>query len=187
MKGHIALLRAVNVGGKGKISSVELKLFFEQLGFPGAGTLLQSGNVVFDVVGRNGLRSQAATDSLEQLLEQESAVRLGLRTDYFVRKSDEWAQVIAYNPFEREAAQDPSHLVVMVLKNAPSPVEVDALRAAIKGPERVSAWDRHAYIVYPAGIGTSKLTIGVIEGKLHTRGTGRNWNTVQKLHALMDG
>ncbi len=184
MADHIALLRAVNVGGKGKVSMAELKSLFEELGFPGAGTLLQSGNVLFDAAGRGDLGAPSSTDSLERLLEEESAARLGLQTDYFVRKADEWAQVIAHNPFEREAAEDPSHLVVMVLKNAPSPSDLDALRSVIKGPERVVAWTRHAYITYPAGIGRSKLTIGVIEGKLRTRGTGRNWNTAQKLNAL---
>jgi uncharacterized protein (DUF1697 family) len=38
--------------------------------------------------------------------------------------------------------------------------------------------------VYPDGIGTSKLTIGVIEKHLGTRATGRNWNTVLKMAAL---
>jgi uncharacterized protein (DUF1697 family) len=41
--------------------------------------------------------------------------------------------------------------------------------------------------VYPAGIGTSKLTNKLIEDKLGTRATGRNWNTVLKLRDLTKG
>jgi uncharacterized protein (DUF1697 family) len=36
------------------------------------------------------------------------------------------------------------------------------------------------------GIGRSRLTSALIEKKLGTRGTGRNWNTVLKLAALAD-
>lgn len=47
MKRYIALLRGVNVGGKNKISMVELKQGFEALGFTEVRTHLNSGNVVF--------------------------------------------------------------------------------------------------------------------------------------------
>jgi len=42
-------------------------------------------------------------------------------------------------------------------------------------------------MVYPDGIGRSRLTSAVIENKLGTRGTARNWNTVLKLAALASG
>ena len=51
-------------------------------------------------------------------------------------------------------------------------------------PEAVQAEGPHLYVTYPDGIGRSKLTNQVIESKLGTRGTGRNWNTVLKLRAL---
>jgi uncharacterized protein (DUF1697 family) len=61
---------------------------------------------------------------------------------------------------------------------------VAALQAAVVGRETVRAAGRQAYIYYPDGIGDSKLTLNVIEKKLGSRGTGRNWNTVLKLGAL---
>ena len=64
---------------------------------------------------------------------------------------------------------------------------VAALRAAAVGPELIKVAGREAYITYPAGIGGSKLTAAVIERKLGTRGTARNWNTVLKLAALARG
>jgi uncharacterized protein (DUF1697 family) len=42
------------------------------------------------------------------------------------------------------------------------------------------------YIVYPDGIGRSRLTGAVIEKMLGTRGTARNWNTVLKLNAVVN-
>jgi uncharacterized protein (DUF1697 family) len=68
----------------------------------------------------------------------------------------------------------------------PKANDVKAVQAAIVGPEIVRADGRHLYIVYPVGIGKSRLTNVVIEKKLGIRGTARNWNTVLKLAALAD-
>ncbi len=179
MSTRLALLRGINVGGNRKIAMADLRAFFEGLGFTGVKTLLQTGNVLFD-----DKRSPAR---LEATLEREAAARLGLTTDFHVRTDREWRDVVAANPFPREAERDPAHLVVVCLRDAVTPARVKALRAAIRGPERMEAVGRHAYIVYPAGIGTSKLTAAVIDAKLATRGTARNWNTVRKLEALLGG
>ena len=170
----VALLRAVNVGGRAQVSMSDLRKLVTDLGFLEVQSLLQSGNIVF-CPGRKS----AAT--LERLFEAEAAARLDLRTDFFVRSCDEWAAVIAANPFRREAERDPSHLVVMFLKHAPTKSAVTAARQAITGPEQAEVEGRHLYIVYPAGIGRSRLTSSLIEAKLDTRGTGRNWNTMLKL------
>jgi uncharacterized protein (DUF1697 family) len=42
---------------------------------------------------------------------------------------------------------------------------------------------KQLYAVYPDGQGRSKLTIKVIESKLGTQGTARNWNTALKVAA----
>lgn len=178
MTTRVALLRGINVGGNRKIAMADLRMFMQALGFANATTLLQTGNVLFE--------SPAAPGRLEALLELEARDRLGLATEFFVRTSAEWRAVVAANPFPREARRDPSHLVLVCLKAAVTPSRVAMLRAAIRGPERVEASGRHAYIVYPAGIGTSKLTAGVIDATLETRGTARNWNTVVKLAGLLD-
>ena len=73
------------------------------------------------------------------------------------------------------------------LKDAPDAADVKALQAAVKDREVIRADGRQAYIVYPDGIGRSRLTSALIEKKLGTRGTGRNWNTVVKLNALACG
>ena len=72
----------------------------------------------------------------------------------------------------------------MAMKDAPDAAAVSALQAAIEGPESVRADGRQLYVVYPAGIGRSKLTLKLIEKQLGTRSTGRNWNTVLKIAAM---
>jgi uncharacterized protein (DUF1697 family) len=176
---QIALLRAVNVAGHNKVAISDLRALLDDLGFADAKSLLQSGNLVF----QSNLVSGAA---LEQLLEKESAKRLGLTTEYFVRSADEWKQIVAHNPFPKEAKTAPGHLVVVFLKAAPTAKNVDALRAAIRGPETITADGKQLYVVYPAGIGRSKLTLALIEQKLAFQATARNWNTVVKLAALCE-
>src|SRR5712691_38367 len=174
---YLALLRGINVGGHKQVAMADLRDLLTRIGFAGARSLLQSGNLVF--------RSDTRTDShLERLLETEAAKRLVPHTDFFVRTAREWKAVIAHNPFPEEAKRDPSHLIVVFLKDAPDVKDVEALQAAITGPEVVRAHGNHAYVVYPNGIGRSRLTNTVIETKLGTRGTGRNWNTVLRLDAL---
>lgn len=179
MSVQIALLRGINVGGHGKVAMSDLRDLVAGLGFSGVTTLLQSGNVVFQSDRLTGAK-------LEQLLEKETDKRLGVSADYLVRSAADWKKIVARNPFPKEAKSDPSHLVVMFLKAAPKAKDVDALRAAIQGPEILHADGKQLYIVYPAGIGRSKLTGTLIEQRLATRGTARNWNTILKLLALCE-
>lgn len=154
----------------------ELRQMLDDMGMHNPRTLLQTGNLVF--------QSPSSSESeLEALLETETERRLGLRTDFLVRSASEWSSVVAQNPYPKAAESDPSHLVVVFLKSEPDQESVRALDAA-PGPERTSAWGRHLFATYPEGIGRSKLTISLIERKLGTRGTARNWNTVLKLAAL---
>jgi uncharacterized protein (DUF1697 family) len=175
---HIALLRAVNLAGLNTVSMSDLKALLVGLGFEDVQTLLQSGNVVFEANGK--------TTALEQTLERAAAKQLRLDTPFFVRTAKEWQSVIDANPFPREAKDDPSHLLAVITKDPVDPANVTALQKAIVGREVVRAKGRCAYIVYPDGIGRSTLTTAMIEKKLGTRGTARNWNTVLKLSALVE-
>ena len=104
--------------------------------------------------------------------------------DYFVRGQAEWKKIVARNPFPKEAKNDPGHLVVMFLKKAAPAKLVDALQAEVNGPEVIRSDGKQLYVVYPAGIGRSKLSGTLIERRLGIRGTARNWNTILKLATL---
>jgi uncharacterized protein (DUF1697 family) len=177
MTKHVALLRAVNVGGRGSLAMAELRKVAEGLGYGAVKTLLQSGNLAFDAKGK--------ADALERALEAALLQQLGIATDFMVRGAREWGAIIAANPFPDQAKSDPGHLVVMVLKDRATEKAVAALQASVKGRETIRSAGRELYITYPDGIGRSKLTGAVIEKALGTRGTARNWNTVTKLGALV--
>lgn len=177
MTTYIALLRAINVGGNATVAMSDLRAAVSELGFEDVQTLLQTGNLVFRTDG-------ASEAALARQLEEQARKALGLRTTFIVRTAKDYQAVVAQNPYPDAAANDPGHLVVMFLKDAPEAKAVNALRDAIKGRETVEAIGKQLYIVYPDGIGRSRLTVDLIERKLGTQGTGRNWNTVLKLAAL---
>ena len=176
MPAFVALLRAVNVGGTSKAPSAALKAAAEGIGLDGVQTVLQTGNLVFSA------DDEAAT--LEKRLEQALQDALGLKTAVMVRSAAEWSAIVETNPFPDEAKSDPSHLLVMVMKHKPLAEGVKALQAH-PGPERVEAEGRELYVVYPEGIGRSRLNAASGWKKLGCQGTGRNWNTVLKLAGLL--
>ena len=154
-----------------------LRDFAKDLGFFDVRTILQSGNLVFDAERQGAQR-------LENLLESKAKTELRLGTNFFVRSVKEWKLLVEKNPFPGEAARSPGRLIVMFLRQPPNPNGLKALRDAIRGPEVVEIVEKQAYIVYPEGVGRSRLTNAVIEAKLSTRATGRNWNTVLKIAVL---
>ena len=179
MTAWVALLRAVNLGQHGKITMTDLRGLLTGLGYENIRTIVQTGNALFEAQG------EAA--AIEAKIEAALAKELALKTPVIVRTAAQWREVIAANPYPKMAADDPAHLVVMALKTAPEAERLAALREAIKGAETAELKGSEAYLTYPDGIGTSKLTSAVIERKLGVTGTARNWNTALKIAAALEG
>ena len=178
MATHVALLRAVNLGPHNKIAMSDLRALVESLGFEGAKTLLASGNVVFANRGKTCAQ-------IEKALEVATVKKHALETPYFVRDAAEWAGIVDGNPFTKEARTDPGHLILLAMKGKPDATAIAALDDSIKGREYFRVSGSHAYVMYPDGVGQSKLTVKLIERKLGTAVTGRNWNTVLKIQSLL--
>ena len=162
----VLLLRAVNVGGTGKLPMSDLKRLCEKAGFQNARTYIASGNVVAE---RDGSEAEAR-DALEAELRSYAGKPIGV----IVRTAAEMAKVVADNPFPDRPA---SRTVAIFLEHAPPP---DALKT-VKGRanEEVRSGAREIYVHYPDGMGRSKLMIPAARA-----GTARNMNTVAKLAAM---
>ena len=180
MTTHIALLRGINVGGANRLAMADLRAVAARAGLGAPRTLLQSGNLVFSA-------EEAKGAALERRLEAAIAAELGLTLDVVVRTADAWSDMVAANPFPAEAARDPARLAVLALKTAPDPAAGARLRAAIRGPETARVIGREAFVIYPDGMGQSRLTPAIIDRALGVRGTARNWNTVLKVAAMAGG
>ncbi|MDO9223979.1 MAG: DUF1697 domain-containing protein [Caulobacter sp.] len=175
---RIALLRGVNVGGNKKVPMADLKAMVEALGFSEVKTLLQSGNVVFEAADRSD-------GELEALLEAEAEARLGLVTRFIVRGPQAWRAMIEANPMAAEAEREPSRFIVNVAREAVTPEMLAMIRATATPGERVEAGYRCVYAFFGDGIADSKAALVFGKKGLGLTSTGRNWNTVQKIAALI--
>lgn len=182
MSRRVALLRAINVGGTGKVKMADLRAMLAEEGFTDIETVVQTGNVVFEAAEQDPAK-------LERSLEEAAVRRLGLKSDFIIRTPEEWQAVIANNPFADFAADMPNSMVVAFAKTAPDAAAITALEAATEGlPETLRVIGREIFISYPDGQGRSKLDLVKVERKHPSvRATARNWNTVMKVAALLQG
>src|SRR4051812_21568885 len=149
---QLALLRAVNVGGHGKVAMADLRRTLERAGFANVQPLMQTGTLTLPSAPAEGTE-------LQRLLEAELQAGLGLTTDVFVRSAAELTDVLTQNPFPEFAKDDPSHLLVVFLHTPVSDAWLRAANATITGRESIETVGRHLYIPYPDGIGRSRLRL----------------------------
>lgn len=165
----IALLRAVNVGGTGKLPMADLRALCADAGFADVRTYIASGNVV--------LRSALDEAGVKRTLESALAARMGKPVGVLVRDAAEMAAIAATVPFPDVA---PNRTVVVFLD---APVTGDPLTGVRHlAEERVVALGRELHIAYGEGMAASKLVLPTAK-----TGTGRNLNTVRKLAELAEG
>ncbi|SMD19193.1 DUF1697 domain-containing protein [Rhizobium sp. RU36D] len=163
---YIALIRAINVGGSGKLAMSDLKAICLKLGFKDVSTYIQSGNVVF--------RTEGSEEEVAARLDAALAEVLGKAPDVMVRTLAELSGVLHDNPF---AAMEPNRVLVSFFS---TPLPDDALNGIVApdGEEAVVR-GREIYVHYPIGSGRSKLKLPALKS-----GTSRNINTVVKLVGL---
>jgi uncharacterized protein (DUF1697 family) len=163
MNGFIALLRAVNVGGTGKLPMSDLKDICEQLGFARVRTYIASGNVVF--------RSSKSEAAIKAALEKRLQAHAGKPVGVLVRTAAEMAQVLSDNPFPKAA---PNRTMAVFLDRAPPADALAGIRG--QGDEQIALGRREIYIHYGDGMAKSKLVVPAAK-----TGTARNMNTVATL------
>jgi uncharacterized protein (DUF1697 family) len=164
----VVLLRAVNVGGTGKLPMSELKRLCEKAGFRNVRTYVASGNVVAERVGSS---AEAKT-----VLEAELRTYAGKPVGVIVRTAAEMAKVVADNPFPDRSA---SRTVAIFLDGAPPPDALNDIKG--RATEETGLGAREIYVHYPDGIGRSKLRIPAARD-----GTARNMNTIAKLATMAE-
>jgi uncharacterized protein (DUF1697 family) len=163
MPTFIALLRAVNVGGTGKLPMADLKAMCGDAGFARIQTYIASGNVVFE--------SPSPPLKVKAELEARLLAYAGKPVGVVLRTAAEMSAVLKANPFPEAR---PNRTIAIFLDEPPPP---DALAYAVgRQDEEMRLGVREIYIHYGAGMGVSKLRIPAAR-----IGTARNMNTVAKL------
>ena len=163
MTAYVALLRAVNVLGTGKLPMTELKSMCEAAGFQSVRTYIASGNVVF--------QSKKKEAQVKAILEAALLAYSGKPMAALVRTAEEMAAVVKANPFAHQPA---NRTVAFFLDHAPQQSDLDCVSKLTN--EQLRLGTREIYVAYPDGIGQSRLNLPA--AKL---GTARNSNTIAKL------
>jgi uncharacterized protein (DUF1697 family) len=163
---YAALLRAVNVGGTGKLPMSDLKRMAEEAGFEAVSTYIASGNLIFC--------SNHDESAVRKMLEDKLKLYAGKRVAVHVRTAEELVELVARNPFPDHP---PNRVVVMLIEGAPSADTLD--RVTGRKDEEIALGTREIFIHYGEGQADSKLRIPAA-----AEGTGRNMNTIAKLAEL---
>jgi uncharacterized protein (DUF1697 family) len=165
---YIALLRAVNVGGTGKLPMKDLVAMCESLGFGEVQTYIASGNVLFN--------SEKPAATCRALLESALQRYAGKPVGVFLRTPAEFAAILDANPYADKA---PNRTVTIFLDAAPDASVI----ASAKGrkEEEIALGSQHLYVYYGDGMADSKLVIPAAN-----KGSARNMNTVAKLLMLAE-
>lgn len=171
MDTFVALLRAVNVGGTGKLLMEDLRALCAAAGFRDVRTYIASGNVV--------LRSAKDEAQVGRVLEAALREYAGKPVGVLVRQAAQMREVLAANPF----ADSPPNRVVAIFLDAEPPADALEQAKGLQG-ERLALGRREIYVDYrdAGGMRDSKLQIPAAKA-----GTARNMNTVAKLAEMAGG
>jgi uncharacterized protein (DUF1697 family) len=175
---RVALLRGINVGKAKRVAMADLRKLFEGLGYGNVRTLLNSGNVVFSV-GKKG-RGDDGTR-----IERAIADQLGVATRVTVLMGKEVVEAVRKNPLS-SVADNPSRLLLMVLRDAKAAAQLKPLLKERWAPEALALGKRVAYLWCPDGIIDSRLCTAT-NRVIGDAGTTRNLATMTKLLALLEG
>jgi uncharacterized protein (DUF1697 family) len=163
----VAMLRAVNVAGTGKLPMADLRMLGTECGFTSVRTFIASGKLLFE-----SPRDEAEVAStLERRIER----LMGKHVPLFVRSASEMAEVVARNPF---ADDKPSRVMAHFIAEQPTEAMLESA-SGVQG-EWMALGPRAIYVSYGEGIGKTKLKLPAV-----AQGTARNMNSVAKIAALL--
>jgi uncharacterized protein (DUF1697 family) len=172
----VALLRAVNLGSRNKVSMGDLRALVVDLGGEDVTTYVQSGNVVF--------KSRVAdAGKLTEAIERRIRRELDLSIAVLLRTKAQLARVATANPFASREPE-PTKLHVTFLAGAPTRSRMRTLETFTFPPDDFRVVGKEIYLHTPRGYGTSKLSGAFFEKQLAVTATTRNWRTVTKLAEL---
>lgn len=181
-KTFVVLLRAVNVGGTGKLSMADFRAALEELKYRDIQTYIQSGNAVFAASGDAKKIAAAIAERLQK--------RTGARTEVMVRTHEQLGAVIAGNPYAAEAAENGAKVHVAFLAGPAAETARAALEAIVaRYPSRRDRYHlagSHIYFHFPDGAAETKFTGKTLDRAIGVAGTARNWNTVLKVYAMSE-
>jgi uncharacterized protein (DUF1697 family) len=175
MQTYITFLRGVNMAGHNKIKMTDLFVLYQDLGFNDAETFIQSGNVIFTC--SSGMSVRDISLRIETAIHQ----KYDYDVPVMIRTHEEIKKLIPVNPFLAEENFDPSKMAVIFLHEHPSEAQIQKVIKIDYPPDKFKIIGSEIFIYCPDGFGRTKLYTNFFENKMKIKGTGRNWNTINKI------
>lgn len=181
---YVALFRGINVGKRNAVKMDELRKLFEELGFTGVSSYIQSGNILFD--------SDHGKEEIRGILLAGFARHFGFEAGIHLRNRKELAKVVESLPFTKKEilaaeASDPTvaHLYVYFLDQPIGPEQLDVIRMEYDGFDQIATDHSEIYFLTHQGMRQSRMPSRIV--KTFAKATSRNWSTITRLLELMDG
>lgn len=176
---YVALLRAVNVGGRGILKKEPLRDAFVQAGASNVRTFIASGNVLFDA-------EPARVDTLVADARRRLRAFLVAEPVIMVRSAVEMRRLLRRGPFAGVDAPAIIKRYILFLADAPARRPRLPVTHAREALDLVHVAARDCWVVSrrkPSGMyGFPSL---FVEDVLGVASTARSWSTVTKLAALL--
>jgi uncharacterized protein (DUF1697 family) len=175
---YVALLRAINVGGRNLIRMADLRACLEVRKFERVSTYIQSGNILFD---SDVIDAVVLTAAIERALSET----FGREVPVFLRSHAQMKKLIAGAPKGWKNATDLRTNVAFLRP----PLTAKHALTAIVATEGVDSLHAGNGVVYMSTLvaraGQSSLS-KVVSKSIYANITVRNFTTCQKILALMD-
>ena len=178
MPTYIALLRAVNVGGTGKIAMADFRKLLEGLGFKNVQTYIQSGNVLFT--------SGAGADALVVTLEAGLSKAFGYEASVFLRSARQLRAIVDGAPQGFGTRPERYRYDVIFLRKPLSPATAVARAPVMPGVDEVHAGSDVLYFSRLVQKASQSRLSRITALPLYRQMTIRNWNTTTRLLALLE-
>ena len=170
---YVALLRGINVGGKNLIRMADLRGAFEDMGFEGVATYIQSGNVLFGSVGA------PEAHSIEAALTE----RFGIALKVVLRSAADLRRVVAEAPEGFGAA---THRCDLIFVRPPLTAERALAVAELRdGIDQAWAGPGVVYFARLAARASGSRLSRIVATPEYQDMTIRNWRTTTKLDELL--
>jgi uncharacterized protein (DUF1697 family) len=171
---YVALIRGINVGGKGIIPMAKLKAAFERCGVRNVSTFIASGNVLFDA-------------PRAPKLEVRLSNMLGLPVRLTLRTHEEMEAVVKGAPKGFGSHPDKFRYDVWFVIPPVTAEEVVAALAPKEGVDAAWAGNGVAYTSRLIARASQSRLTRVVRTPIYASVTIRNWNTTRQLAELSGG
>jgi uncharacterized protein (DUF1697 family) len=180
MPEHVALLYSIVLGPGRRVVMEKWRALATELGFRRPRTLLASGNLILEA-------DEGDPRAVEARFEPAFAARFGRHIDIIVRPAPDWRRLMAGNPFPEASAREPARVAVRVMRAPCDPQVAERLEPYRAAGESLAVIDGDLWVHLPHGIAASRLSGAITPARAGGAGTFRNWNTVRKIGAALEG